>query len=365
MPAATGEGASLAGRHMRCSGRWSRSIILLATIASGLASVGCGPSPTPSPSRACTPGASIACTCSDGRPGSQICNSAGSELGQCTCSGVEAGSTGAAGDSTSGAGGAGGGAAAGSGGGGVAGIAGQAGTTASGGAAGGRDGGTAGSSVAGGDGGGGTGASNSDAGSQPGDAASADGSVTTTMPGGYNGRLATVLIEDALIGPAKADGTPWDPGNPIPPGVFTDLNMALADVNPFDAAFAVLAEPLLTDALTATEKPDCYGTMRLDGLGQVGTEYWLATRDQRTEDSYTPAFPSASGFSSVPIDADVRLRIHLWDADFIGSDDEVGIAVINSADMQTALSAQKKYPVAVWDQTYKQILFISIDVLQE
>jgi hypothetical protein len=178
---------------------------------------------------------------------------------------------------------------------------------------------------------------------------------------GYTGRFATVLIEDALIGPGKVDRAPWDEGNPIPPQVFTDLNTALLGANPFGSAVAVVGEKLLTDALDATEKPDVYGTMRLDGFGKIGTEYWLATIDQQTKDSFTPAFPGPVGFQQVPIDADVRLRIHLLDADLV-NDDEIGIAVINSADMQAALASQMKYEVPVWDQTSNQILFIGISV---
>jgi hypothetical protein len=198
------------------------------------------------------------------------------------------------------------------------------------------------------------------------DAESLDGSVGAAgTSGGYTGRFATVLIEDALIGPGKASKDPWDPGNPIPETVFAELADALVSVNPYYAAAAVLGAPLLSGALTATQKPDCYGTMRMDGFGIVGKEYWLAAREQRTEDSFTPAFPSGIGFSGVPIDADMRLRVRLWDADLFDDDDEVGIAIINSSDMRAALAAQKKFPVAVWDQTFDQILFVNIGVQLE
>jgi len=185
-------------------------------------------------------------------------------------------------------------------------------------------------------------------------------------PGGYTGRFATVLVEDAVIGPGKEDGTTWDPGfGSIPSKVFNDLSNALAETDPVAAVLVVLSEPLLTQAIDATQKPDIYGTLRLDGLGMIGTEYWLAERDLRTEDSFTPAFPGPVGYQQVPIDADVRLRIHLLDADALDADDEVGTFVVNGAAMRAALLAQTKYEVRVADQTTNQVLFVGISVLQE
>jgi len=189
----------------------------------------------------------------------------------------------------------------------------------------------------------------------------AGGAIGSGGAGGYTGRFATVLIEDALIGPAKVNGDPWDEGNPIPQQVFVDLNAALTGPNPFTAAVAVLGEKLLTDALSATEKPDVVGTMRLDVAGQIGTEATLVASEERSQDSYTPVFPAPRGYSKVPIDADVRLHIHLQDDDVL-LDDDIGAAVINAADMQAALAARKKVEVPIWDQTNKQILFIGISV---
>jgi hypothetical protein len=279
-------------------------------------------------SSVCVTGSSIACACTNGGTGAQTCSANGSGYGMCVCANGSSmgGSVG-----TGGSGGAGGAA---SGSGGLTGT-------------GGHD-------------------QNADAGMQAKEAATSDGSVTTAPPTGYTGRFATVIIEDALIGPGKVDGSSWDPGsNTIPPGVFDDLNRALAEANPFAAALAVIGEPLLTNALDSFQKPDCYGTMRLDALGQVGTEYWLVTRDLATQDSYTPSFPGPVGFTGVPIDTDVRLTLHLWDADALDADDEVGVAVINGPDMRAALDLQQKAQVAVWDQTNQQILFFGITVEQQ
>jgi hypothetical protein len=183
-------------------------------------------------------------------------------------------------------------------------------------------------------------------------------------PSGYSGRFAKVLIEDAIIGPGKEDLSPWDPGREIPPQVFVDLTAALGGADPLSASLAVLASPLLNQGIVAAQKPDVYGTIRLDVLGELGDDYWLASREQRTEDSFTPAFPSRTGFANVPIDADVRLTVRLADADFLNMDDVVGVVVINGSDIRTAYATQRKYLVPAASQTGNQVLFIGISVLE-
>jgi hypothetical protein len=39
----------------------------------------------------CTPGASLACTCVDGRAGAQVCSADGAALGACVCAAPDAG----------------------------------------------------------------------------------------------------------------------------------------------------------------------------------------------------------------------------------------------------------------------------------
>lgn len=312
--------------------------------------------------KACTPGVAIACSCTNGSEGAQTCKADGSGYGACSCTGGSGGVSGGTGGTSSGSGS--GGASVGSGGANV----GSGGTPAATGGAGAGPAGTGGVGTGGARTGGASGTGGAAGSGIMFDGGIPDGAVTApdagTGPdggGGYTGRLVTVLIEDALIGPGKVDHTPWDEGNPIPPEVFSSLTTALVSASPFTNALAVVGGRVLTDALSATQKPDIYGTMRIDVFGQVGTEYWLKTFEQRTADSFTPPFPAPSGFQNVPIDADVRIRIHLADADLI-NDDEVGIAVINSEDMQAALASRMKYQVPVWDQTNNQILFIGISV---
>ena len=93
----------------------SNRLILGAAGALSLLFVGCGGGGAGgmggSPGRACVPGMSVACACTNGTQGAQVCTSDGTAYGACTCgSGPgDAGTTGAAGSAgTTGAAGAGG-----------------------------------------------------------------------------------------------------------------------------------------------------------------------------------------------------------------------------------------------------------------
>lgn len=332
------------------------SVLGVVLVATGACSGGGG-------SKACTPGASVACVCDDGRSGAQVCNSDGSKLGTCACTTGSAGTSGAAGTGTGTAG---------------TGVSpsGAAGTVGSGGHGGAAGTGAAGTNAI--DGGAGTAAAGTsgqtdggaiDTAPSPDAAAKPDGSPDTAPPSGYTGRFVTVSLEDCVVGPGKADQNPWDPSitgaSTIPPKVFSDLAVALGAIDPLAAVVGVLAGPTLNSAITASQKPDVYGTVRLDVGGKIGIEYWLVERGQQMDDSYRPSFPSGSIYQHVPLDADVRIRFNLADADALDDDDAIGIAVINSADLMAALAAQKKYEVKVADQTSDQLVFIGISVLLE
>lgn len=353
-------------RGVKVARQWRRPDRPLALAFVAVLFATCSSGGSGAPANVCTPGIAIACTCTNATSGAQTCTADGLGYGACMCTGTGAG--GGPGDVGGTLGGLGGAPTGGP----TGGDAGSHPVGASGGIAGTTVGGIGGVITGGGapgtggrpSGTGGTVAASGGAGGHIGavDGGRSGGMGTSTGgAAGYTGRFATVLLEDALIGPAKVNGDPWDEGNPIPPQVFTDLNGALETANPFQAALAVLGEKLLTDALTATEKPDIVATMRLDVAGQIGSEQALVAPAERSEDSYTPVFPGPRGYSKVPIDADVRLHVFLKDYDLI-LDDDVGTAVINSADMQAALALRKKYEVPVWDQTSKQILFIGISV---
>jgi len=120
-----------------------RGAAAIALLSAGLVWGGCGGGGSPSQ---CTVGASVACACTDGRTGAQVCK-ADHTLSACTCTG--GGTAGASGSSGTGGGSGTGGAS------GTAGATGNGGAAGSAGAAGVGGAGTAGAAAGGGAGGGG------------------------------------------------------------------------------------------------------------------------------------------------------------------------------------------------------------------
>jgi hypothetical protein len=277
----------------------------------------------------CVRGTSIGCVCTDGRSGAQVCSADGSGYEPCMCTGTGSG--------------------------GALGAGGVQGTGGS------PSGGTTGSAGRGGATG--AGGQNVDAGVPIRDAATADGKVSTPVDGGYSGRWVTVQIVDAIIAPGKADGTTWDGFGTIPSDVLTDVDQALAAINPVEGILAVLAGPALNGALISVDKPDPYGVAQATTFGVVGDTYWIVDRTHALPDTYTPIWPTF-GYTNVPIDSDVRIAVEIWDQD-ISDDDPIGVAQINSADLKAALAAQAKYEVRVDDQTDGQLLFIGVSVVQQ
>lgn len=306
-----------------------------------LLTASCGPSPSNgggtggaggkggASAAVCSAGASIGCVCTDGRSGAQVCSPEGSGYEACVCTGTGSG--------------------------GSVGVGGGVGTGGS------ASGGTTGAAGHGGSTG--AGGQNVDAGVPIHDAATSDGKVSTPVDGGYTGRWVTVQIIDAIIAPGKADGTTWDGFGTIPSDVLSDVDQALAAINPVEGILAVLAGPALNGAIISVDKPDPYGVAQATTFGVVGDTYWILDRTHALQDTYTPIWPTF-GYTNVPIDSDVRIAVELWDQD-LSNDDPIGVAQINSADLKAALASQEKYEVRVDDQTDGQLLFLGISVVQQ
>jgi hypothetical protein len=316
--------------------------------------------------RACTPGVSAACSCSNGLMGAQVCSADGASLGACACAVM---GQGGAGGQAGGGGGA---------------TAGRSGV-----------GGMGGINSAGQSGGGGTGGSTFDGGSSghpaltdaavddarsadaldsasanldsgeadlgpPVDASVPDGSVATPVPdAGGGGRLVTVEIVDAVIAPGKHDGTDWDGLGSVDPSVSQAITVALVGPNPLADVLSALTNP----ALAAVDKPDPYGSAQLTVYGMITDWVALATSDDAVPNTFTPIWPYDWHYQNIPIDTDVRIRIDLWDKDLI-DDDPIGSVVVNSNDLKAALAAQKKLEVQVSDQS-DQLLFVGINVVEQ
>ena len=208
----------------------------------------------------------------------------------------------------------------------------------------------------------GTGGQSTDAGGPPSDAAVSDGNVSTPPVdgGGYMGRWVSVTIKDAIIGPAKADGNPWDGFGSVDQGVLHAVADALVGTNPVAAVLAALGNP----ALLAVSKPDPFGWAQASVFGTIGDAYWLAQDPPAMQDTVTPTWPYGWYYQNVPIDSDVRIGVTVIDSD-LSTNDAIGSAEINSDDLKDALAAQQKFEVRVDDQTDGQLLFIGISVIQQ
>lgn len=171
--------------------------------------------------------------------------------------------------------------------------------------------------------------------------------------------LVNVDIVGLVFGPSLSDGTYWDANELVPDSIRSDLNSALASVNPY-----VPVAELLTEAVLAgTKAPDPYGFAELavDGEYQQSLAYnFYPDRSSNQEDTYTPSI-SGGGWTSIPLDTGTRIRVTAFDEDLV-NDDAAGIAEIGFPDLKAALDEGKVFHVNVSDQTQNRLLFVSVSV---
>ncbi|MDW8251540.1 MAG: C2 domain-containing protein, partial [Myxococcales bacterium] len=79
------------------------------------------------------------------------------------------------------------------------------------------------------------------------------------------------------------------------------------------------------------------------------------------QDTFHPTWTGIV-FDQVPLVEGLRLRIQLFDADDIGSDDPIGTAELTYEDVVAALSYEQVLHVRVYEQTQGQLLFVGISV---
>jgi hypothetical protein len=170
-----------------------------------------------------------------------------------------------------------------------------------------------------------------------------------------------IALIDATVGPAMASGKAWDGPGQISIDVLRGVSQVLARApargRAEDAARtgAVVAE--ITAAVAATiAPPDPKGTV---DLLVAGSSRRLALVER--QDTYHPAWSGVS-FDQVPLVEGLRLRIQLFDADDIGSDDPIGTAELTYDDVVTALSYEQVLQVRVYEQTRGQLHFVGISV---
>ena len=174
-----------------------------------------------------------------------------------------------------------------------------------------------------------------------------------------------IEILSALIGPTKVNGSPWDAKFGFG-GVATGAAGIISDM--VAPGSGVLASKVVSAVTSAAPKgsasPDVIGYVVQKGTTTralapyAGTPLALATRHQKTQDSYTPRFNTS--YSSWPIFANTRFQIHLWDAD-INNDDSIAVVELNREMIIDALDEGPVW-VNVAEQSMNQLLYVQISV---
>jgi hypothetical protein len=167
----------------------------------------------------------------------------------------------------------------------------------------------------------------------------------------------TIIIDDCVIGPGKADGKQWDGwGGTVPSDVqqqvqsFVDSGMWMA-----------LISYLKSVAMESLEKPDPFGWAELSLGGAYGNKKWLADYDTNTEDTFTPIWKGGPGWSGISLTQATKVRVTLLDED-LSNDDDIGVAVVNYDDLMSVWAEGKKTYVPVAGQTNNQLLLIGMEV---
>ena len=170
----------------------------------------------------------------------------------------------------------------------------------------------------------------------------------------------TVRFIGALVGPAKANGDPWDfDGSSISEEGKAALAQALLGANPYASVLALMSGPLLSPVA----KPDPFGTVTVETATGSQT-FPIATEAQAPADSFALTAASPPGWRGVTLGRDIRFLVNLWDSDLVNND-PIGTAEINMDDVKAALAAERVYHVKVSDQTFGTILFVDISVIAD
>lgn len=163
-----------------------------------------------------------------------------------------------------------------------------------------------------------------------------------------------VTLVSALIGPSKNNGCQWDGltcGAGGTRNVISAVDAALATSNPYVAVGAILGGPL-ADAI---EKPDPMGTAEMYTGGRFEKRVLV-----KSQDNFTPGW--GARWLNVRFETATRLSVRIRDADLY-FDDDIGAFDVGYGAIAAALATQRVYPVSVYRETYKQVLFVSISVV--
>jgi hypothetical protein len=174
--------------------------------------------------------------------------------------------------------------------------------------------------------------------------------------------IVEVTLLDAVIGPTKSDGRPWDglgAGADREIGAGLDAAVAIADVS---QSYATVLGLLAKAANKGLAAPEPYGSGEI--ARGAGGAFGEAVDLQADRDTCTPMWRPSRIWRHVELNDRVRIRIKLTDRDF-QFDDPIGAVELNATDLRTALASGHNYHVRTAEQSDRQVLFVGVSVRAE
>jgi len=201
----------------------------------------------------------------------------------------------------------------------------------------------------------------------------ADGHRETQGPSPYE--LGTVTFTGAVVGLTRADGLGWEGAQLSNDDIRRFQGEAaklaadgLARRDPVAAARGVI-ESIGLAVMSVTQRPDPMGTVELVIDGKSGQALQLLKVPNNYLPTWQVGYVGQQQFkltwTNVPLDRDVRLRLHLEDFDPIGGNDTIGTVEVNSDDLRRAAEARRVLPVYVGDQSSQQLMFVNVSVTSQ
>lgn len=209
---------------------------------------------------------------------------------------------------------------------------------------------------------------------EPGPGKASTAATGATGTGGATPQLPqTVQIEilDAMIYPSPKNGECWDNFCSLTQDDFNKVAEALASSGDPYAVAAAVAVALGGILNEAGAPPDPIASATIWDGGAFASPVDLAHWGHNYSDTYTPtwlgdeAHNNAKGWTAVPLNDGLRIRVDIQDTDSAGlgdPDDPIGVVEINYDDAVAAYLAKQSYPVRVDDQGSGLVLFVGISV---
>ncbi len=174
-----------------------------------------------------------------------------------------------------------------------------------------------------------------------------------------------VRIIGAVVNLTKVDGNYWDIGGTPSQESLDAVEAALQFTTPL-GQFSGVVTALGGAAIGALSKPDPFGTIELAWQGPFDPtlNQNLPFAGEHPQDTYTPDWGTPRpGWNNIPYTSGLQISVSLTDNDGITSaPDSIGTAIVNAADIQDAYFSSQVWPVRVDDQTFGQLLFVTISV---